>query len=200
MQKRDLFRMTKKQVLAGRRMWHRTGQEGRLAKSSFDAESMAPKTWILYANPKGEEIKTIECELYTVGRVSDASEGIVMLVGMCPRPECGETFMAREDNKTMHIDYVTYRKAPGFLRVNWEWHCKHVLNRPVLDGDRIPVVSSPERWACDYCKAWCVRVYDGVAKDDHSGSTKLVVSEKVASFDLRKRNAGPRRFRGGMDF
>lgn len=165
--------MTNAQKHVGREMWKRTGQQGRLAKSSFNAEAMAPKTWIFYANSKGEEINTIECELYTVGRLSDSGEAVVMLHGMCPK--CGETFMAREDNKTMYIDYVLFRKAPKFLQVNWAWQCRNVLGRPVRDGDKIPVVSSPERWACDYCRSWCVRVHAGVAVDDLRGVTQLTV-------------------------
>jgi len=179
MSKRDLFHMSDAQVREGRKMWQRTAQKGRLANSSFDAESMAPKTWILYANSKGEEISTIECELYTVPRASNSGEGIVMLVGMCPK--CGESFMSREDNKTMNIDYVRYRAAPPFLRVNWKWHCDNVLGRPVSDSDKIPVVSSPERWACDYCRSWCVRVYDGVAKDDYRNTSAISVPASAAA-------------------
>lgn len=175
--KRDAFAMNPQQVAAGRRLWQRTGQVGRLAKSSFNAEANAPKTWILYANSKGEEIATIECELYTVGRLSDAREAVVMLHGMCPK--CGETFIAREDNKTMHVDYVTYRQAPKFLKVNWEFHCRTVLGRRVSDLDKIPVISSPERWACDYRRDWCVKVHGGVAVDDYRGVTQISVPVNV---------------------
>lgn len=171
--KRDFFQMTREQKLAGHKAWARAGQHGRLAKSSFDAEANAPKTWIIYVNSKGEEIKTIECELYTVGRYSDSREAIVMLHGMCPK--CGETFIAREDNKSMSIEFVEHRKAPRHLRVNWEYHCRNHMGREPRDGDKIPVVSSPERWACDYCKGWCVRVQAGVAVDDMRGVTQLVV-------------------------
>jgi ribosomal protein S27AE len=154
-------------------MWRRTGQQGRFATSSFDAEANAPKTWILYANSKGEEIRTIECELYQVGRASDPSEAVVMLHGMCPK--CGETFIAREDNKTMTIDRVAYRHAPPFMKVNWDWQCRNVLGRPVSEDDVLPLVSSPERWACDYCKSWCVKVHAGVAVDDLRGVTQITV-------------------------
>jgi hypothetical protein len=160
-------------------MWRRTGQQGRLAGSSFDSEAMAPKTWILYAGPKGDEIATIECELYRVPRANDAGEGILMLIGMCPKPRCRETFMAREDNKSMSVDVVTYRQAPAFLRVNWAHHCKHVLGRPVSDKDKVLVISSPERWACDYCRSWCVRVHGGVARDDMRGVTQITVDQKL---------------------
>jgi hypothetical protein len=173
MTKRDLFAMSQTQIQAGRHLWQKTGQNGRLARSSFDAEAMAPKTWILFANAKGEEISTIECELYTVGRHSDPTEAIVMLVGMCPK--CGEHFIAREDNKAMSIEYVPYRKAPAFLRVNWKWHCEKLLGRTVSDADKVPVVSSPERWACDYCRGWCVKVEGGVAKMDLTGVTQVAV-------------------------
>jgi len=179
--KRDIFCMSDSQVRAGRKLWQRTGQNGRLASSSFDAEAMAPKTWILYANSKGEEIATIECELYAVGRLSDASEAVVMLHGMCPK--CGETFMAREDNKTMQVEYVEYARAPKFLKVNWHWQCKNVSGRFASDRDKIPVVSSPERWACDYCRSWCVKVQGGVATDDYRGVTQLSVPVGVKLID-----------------
>lgn len=178
--KRDMFQMTRRQATAGMEMWRRTGQQGRLAKSSFDAEAMAPKTWVLWANAKGEEIKTIECELYVVGRASDPTEGIGMLVGMCPIPDCGEHFMVREDNKTMHVERVRFRRAPAFVKVNWTWHCKNVLGRRPSDEDVIPVVSSPERWACDYCRQWCVKVIDGIAKTDMTGVTQITVSQRAA--------------------
>jgi hypothetical protein len=37
------------------------------------------------------------------------------------------------------------------------------------------VVSSPERWACDYCHSWCVKVQGGIARDDHRGTTQFAV-------------------------
>jgi hypothetical protein len=171
--KRDIFAMNERQAKAGRQMWRRTETQGKIAKSSFDAEASAPKTWILYANGKGEEIATVECELYVVGRASDAREAVVMLHGMCPK--CGETFIAREDNKQMTVDRVTFRQAPKFLQINWDYHCRNVLGRLPRDNDSIAVVSSPERWACDYCKSWCVRVSGGVAVDDHRGTTQITV-------------------------
>lgn len=179
--KRNLFHMTSAQAAAGRAMWQRTGQKGRLAQSSFDAEQMAPKTWIMFANQKGEEISTIECEIYVVARASNSREGVAMLVGMCPK--CGEHFMVREDNKQMDVEYVTFRKAPAFLKVNWQWHCRNALGRQPQDDDRIPLVSSPERWACDYCRQWCVRVTEGVAITDMTGVTQVTVSSRAALID-----------------
>lgn len=159
-------------------MWERTGSEGRLAKSSFDAEANAPKTWLFYVNSKNELIcEPIECELYRVPRASDSSEAVVMLHGMCPK--CGETFIAREDNKTMSVDLVSYRKASKRLREQWSRRCHEVYARPPRDEDQIPVVSSPERWACDYCKQWCVRVYGGVVTDDHKGVTQITVPPNI---------------------
>lgn len=172
--KRDLFSMSSQQVAAGRQAWTRAGQKGRLASSSFDAEAMAPKTWIIWVGPKGDEIATIECELYAVPRASNANEQIGMLIGMCPR--CGENFTVREDNKGMTCERVSFRKAPKHLRINWQFHCKNVLMKPVMDDDQIPVISSPERWACDYCKGWCVRVSGGVATTDMTGVTQFSVS------------------------
>jgi ribosomal protein S27AE len=165
--------MNTEEVQAGKQLWRRTGNSGRLAQSSFDAEASAPKTWILYANSKGEEIRTIECELYVVGRQSDSQQAVVMLHGMCPK--CGETFLAREDNKTMNIDRVVFRQAPKFLQINWDFHCRNNLGRLPRDNDRIAIVSSPERWACDYCHSWCVKVHGGVARDDLSGTTQVIV-------------------------
>jgi ribosomal protein S27AE len=177
----DVVRMTPQQIAAGKRAWDRSGALGRMSKSSFDAEAMAPKTWILYANSKGEEIATIECELHTVGRASNASEAVVMLHGMCPK--CGETFIAREDNKTMRIDYIEYRKAPQHLKINWRYHSERVLGRRWSESDKIPVVSSPERWACDYCRGWCVRVSAGVAVDDHKGVTQMYMHQRPHLID-----------------
>lgn len=175
--KRDAFHMTQQQRAVGQQMWKQTGQVGRLARSSFDAESTAPRTWIYYANSKGEELATIECELYTVPRHSDHGEAVVMLHGMCPK--CSETFTAREDNKTLMIDYVSIRHAPRHIKVNWSHRCRTVLRRRVSDEDVVPVVSSPDRWACDYCKGWCVRVSGSVAVDDHRGVTQLTVPVNV---------------------
>jgi len=175
--KRDLFRMTDAQARAGKEMWRTSGQVGRFASSSFDAEATAPKTWIMWVNDKGEEISTIECELYAVPRASNSNEQIGMLVGMCPK--CGNNFTVREDNKAMTLDRVTYRKAPKHLRINWAFHCKNTLGKPTMDEDIIPVVSSSERWACDYCKGWCVRVQAGVATTDMTGVTQLTVSGRT---------------------
>lgn len=174
--KRDAFHMSGEQQRAGQDLWKVTGQVGRLASSSFNAEERAPKTWILWANEKGEEIATIECELYSVPRASDTREQIGMLIGMCPK--CGNNFTVREDNKAMTLDRVSYRKAPKFLRANWAYHCRNVLGKPPMDDDVLPLVSSPERWACDYCKEWCVRVSAGVAVMDMTGVTQLTVASR----------------------
>lgn len=187
--KRDAFQMDRRQLDAGRRMWDKTSSEGRLAKSSFDAEANAPKTWLFYVNSKNELLcEPIECELYTVGRLSDAREAVVMLHGMCPK--CGETFIAREDNKTMSVDVVTYRKASRRFREQWNRHCREKLLRRPRDEDKILVVSSPERWACDYCKQWCVRVHGGVASDDHRGVTQITVPANVPLINPDKPTKG----------
>jgi len=172
--KRDFFAMSEREKLAGRRAWERSGTVGRLAKSSFDAEALAPKTWLFYVNSKGELIhQPIECELYIVGRHSNSGEAVVMLHGMCPK--CHETFIVREDNKTMSVERVTYRQADKRVREQWARHCAQVLGRRPSDSDLIPVVSSPERWACDYCRSWCVRVHAGICVDDHRGVTQISV-------------------------
>lgn len=163
--KRDLVKMSHEQVNAGRSMWQRTGQVGRLTRHSFNAEDMAPKTWISCVNNKGEEQHIIECELYVQARHSDTSEGVGMLHGMCPL--CGETFIVREDNKEMTVQYVPYRQAPKFLRQRFS---EHVLTRGrrVSDEMKVPVISSGEPWLCDYCHSWGVRVTAGVAVPDMS--------------------------------
>lgn len=165
--------MTQQQTLAGRQMWQRTGQKGRLASSSLDAESMAPKTWVMWVNNKGEEISTVECELYVAGRHIDRTEGVGMLHGLCPK--CGESFIVREDNKGMAVEYAPYRKAPKHIKVNWAYHCKNVLGRMPREEDKIAVVSSPERWACDYCREWCVKVTEGIATTDMTGVTQVII-------------------------
>jgi hypothetical protein len=174
--KRDAFSFqSKAHVEAGRRMWERSGRQGRLANSSMDAEAIAPKTWILWKNShKGEMEAVIECEIHTAGRASDSSEAVGMLVGMCPK--CFEHFTVREDNKAMSLEWVEYRKSKGHLKIEWERHCREVLRRQPRDNDRIAVVSSPERWACDYCHAWCVKVTDSIAITDMSGVTQIITS------------------------
>jgi hypothetical protein len=182
--KRDGFSFASKaHIEAGQRMWARTnaartdtsGKSGRLANSSMDAEAAAPKTWIVFKNAhRGEPEAIIECEIYTVPRASDAGEMVGMLHGMCPK--CGETFVVREDNKGMTLGWVTYPKSTGHLREQWERHCRDVLKRRPMAEDKIAVISSPERWQCDYCKAWCVRVTDSIAITDMSGATQVIVS------------------------
>lgn len=172
--KRDLFNFSPEQAAAGRRMWERSGRQGRLAASSMDAESTAPKTWILWKNSaKGEQEAVVECEIYTVPRSSDSNEMVGMLHGMCPR--CNETFIVREDNKGMSLGWVEYPKLRGHLKEQWDRHCRQVLYRLPRSEDKVAVVSSPERWMCDYCKSWCVRVTDSVAITDMSGATQLIV-------------------------
>jgi len=180
MSKRDIAHMTPEQIARGRALWAKTskaaqdnsGKYGRLSSQSVDHESAAPKTWIRYMAPKGQEICVIECELYAVPRTSGAIETVGMLMGMCP--VCGESFIAREDNKSLALGYVEYRRAEAWLRVHWEHRCKQ-LGKPPMDEDRIPLVSSGERWACDYCKGWCVRVTDSIAMDDHKGNLATII-------------------------
>jgi hypothetical protein len=173
MSKRDIAQLTPEQVAKGKALWARTNKIGRVTQQSVDHEAMAPKTWIRYMAPKGQEICVIECELYAVPRTSGApGETVGMINGMCP--VCGETFIAREDNKALALGSVSYQNAPKWLRVHWEHRCKQ-LGKPPMDADKIPLVSSPERWACDYCKGWCVKVTDGIACDDHKGNLPTVI-------------------------
>lgn len=181
--KRDAFHMTPEQVRAGRLMEAKMkGPDGRLMKSSNLAEDTAPKTWILFKDAhRGEEVSTIECEIYSVPRASNANEMVAMLIGMCPK--CSEHFTVREDNKTMSVGWVKYSqlKPSNHLRVNWEYHCKNVLSRRPKDDDEIAVVSSPERWLCDYCHGWCVKVSDSIAITDMSGATQMYAHQRAGS-------------------
>lgn len=173
--KKPIVQMSKEQVKAGLKMWDVTGRKGMtLSKGqSQDFEANAPKTWLRYENSKGELLSApIECELYTVPRTSGANEMVAMLHGMCPK--CGETFIVREDNKTMFLGHVEYQRARPWLKEQWERHCSAKSRRPEAN-DKIPVVTSPERWLCDYCKGWCVKVEDGVARDDLRGATIMSI-------------------------
>jgi hypothetical protein len=181
--KRDAFMMSESQALAGRSMWQRTAQEGRLCSSTMDAEATAPKTWLLWVDSTGRE-HIVECELYVVGRASDSTEGIGMLHGMCPC--CKETFIVREDNKEMDVEFVPYYKAPRHIRQEWRRHCRMVLDKRVSDKDKIAIVSSRERWMCDYCHGWCVRVADSVAVTDTKGATKVFVDQRPSPEAERK--------------
>lgn len=170
----DRFKVTQEQADAGHRMWDRTGKSGRLAHSSMDAEATAPKTWLLWKNShRGEMEAIIECEVYIAPRFSEHTEGVGTLHGMCPC--CGETFIVKEDNKSMSLGWVQYGKAKGHLKDQWERHCREELRRRPLPEDKIAVVSSPERWQCAYCKEWCVKVTDSIAITDKSGATQIVV-------------------------
>lgn len=185
--KRDAFVMTAEQAAAGRKMWQQSGQVGRLVQSTMSAEDTAPKTWIFWVNAPSPNFDTLECELYTVGRASDPTEGIAMLVGMCPK--CGNHFSVREDNKQMHVDWVTYREASRFLRMHFGRHMRTTMGRDPRDDDKIPVVSSPERWACDYCREWCVRVDRSVARNDYSGVNKIIVDQNVPIIGSGKKDS-----------
>lgn len=195
--KRDIFggKMTGTKFAAGRSMEQRMlgahedpEQHGMLQASSMDAEAMAPKTWILWRDgpdmPNGMGKPVIEAELYQVPRASDARETIGMVVLMCPvcfmhhKDEAGNPYehylSVREDNKTLHLDFIEYRKLkPGgpldHLRINYEFICRERGIRPEPE-DKIPMVGSPERWMCDYCQAFCVRVTDSIAVNDWSGA------------------------------
>lgn len=172
--KKNHFNFTDRQIAAGKQMWDRTGKSGRLSNSSMDAEATAPKTWILFKNShRGEQEAVIECEIYMQGRASDPGEAVGMLHGMCPK--CGETFLVREDNKGMSLDWVTFPKSRGHLREQWTRHCRESLRRQPREDDKIAVVSSPERWQCDYCKSWCVKVTDSIAITDMSGATQIIM-------------------------
>jgi hypothetical protein len=174
----DGFTMTEEQIAAGRAMERAMKQRGQFAQSSFDAEAMAPKTWIRWVNNKGEEICVIECELQ-VGPSTTSAQGEGMVVLMCPKcpGESPGNLIVREGNKTLHLDFIERRKAPPWMRVHHDHHMRNDLGQQPSDEDKIPVVSSPERWMCDYCKGWCVRVSGGVAVTDMSGMTQLVVPQ-----------------------
>jgi len=174
--------MNDRQIRAGRAMEARMRTEGRFASSTMDAEAMAPKTWILWKNSKrGEEESTLECEIYQVPRATDSTEAVGMLIGMCPK--CGEHFTVREDNKSMTLGWIEYSRSRSIphLKINWEYHCRHVLGREPRDRDKIAVVSSPERWLCDYCKGWCVKVTDSIAITDMTGATQIYSHRRAST-------------------
>lgn len=162
--KRDLFNMTPGQQTAGRKVWDHTTKDGQLALSSTDYEMTSVKTWIRYINSKGEENCVIECEVYHQPNSDGVAVG--MLSGMCPK--CGECFLVNEGNKTMQMDVISYRQAPAWLKTHWSFH-KRELNQIVSAEDKLLLISSPERWACDYCKGWCVKVEGNVASDNYQG-------------------------------
>lgn len=174
--KRDAFQLSPEQQAAGVAFWRKTGQKGQLCSSSMDAEALAPKTWLIWVDSTGRE-HTIECELHVTGRASDPSEGVGMLHGMCP--VCGECFISREDNKQIDVEYMPVGKAPRHIRQQWRRHCRDVLGIRWSENDKVPVVSSPERWLCDYCHSWCVKVTDGVAVTDTSGAQMVFVPRSV---------------------
>lgn len=161
-------KMSAEQIAAGRALWDFSGRYGRINSSvSADYERAAPKTWLRYVTPKMETIEIIECELYQVPRFSNPREVVLMMHGMCPK--CHETFTVREDNKTLFLDGTTYSKAPMWLRELWEKDRKS-KGSVAQDADKIPLVSSGDRWACDYCKGWCVKCEAGVVYDEHKGN------------------------------
>ena len=73
---------------------------------------------------------------------------------------------------------ITYGRAPAWLKTHWAYH-KRQLNQIVSEDDKIPMVSSPERWACDYCRSWCVKVTENVASDHYKGVTFLASSLSI---------------------
>lgn len=171
--KRDLISLTPEQRRNGIAMRARMEREGMLAPSSFNAEMSAPKTWILYVKDgrvaaSGQHV--LMCELYGTQGSNDA-RGEGLLHGMCPC--CGETFMVREGNKSMSLDWIEFRRAPDWMQHAYLLHQVQDLGKPMgwrpAPETKIPLVSSPERWMCDYCKRWAVRVTGGVAVDDHRG-------------------------------
>jgi hypothetical protein len=181
-------KMGEREWAAGRALMDRAGRpgDGRFAGTSVDSEDLAPKTWILWkATNKGEEICTIECEI----QMTQGSDGRAecMLVGQCPVcwTEHGQQnfFHVQEGNKAMSLDWVKYGKLPpsNHLAINWAWHCKNKLGRAPASDDKIAIVSSPERWICDYCHSWCVKVTDSIAMTDMSGATMMTIDMKATS-------------------
>jgi hypothetical protein len=172
--KRDLFNMTPGQQAAGRKAWDHTAKNGHLAMSSTDYEMTSVKTWIRYVNSKGEEHCVIECEVYHQPNSDGVAVG--MLSGMCPK--CAECFLVNEGNKTLQMDVTSYRRAPAWLKTHWSFH-KRELNQIVTEDDKILLVSSPERWLCDYCKKWCVKVTENIASDNYQGAAIMYSSPGV---------------------
>ena len=173
-------RMSEREWSAGRQMENRMMREGRFTGMSVDTEDLAPKTWILWKHAnKGQEVATVECEIHRQGRASNPNEAVAMLVGQCPVcwRDHGQTnyFHVREDNKSMSLEWISYGKLPPshHLAINWKWHCENKLGRAPASDDKIAMVSSPERWQCDYCHSWCVKVTDSIAITDTTGATVM---------------------------
>jgi len=186
--KTPVIRLSEEQAAAGKRMWNLSDEVGRLSGSSVDHESAAPRTWIRWIDGKGFERAVVECEIYIQPRYSDHEEAVGVLHGMCPC--CGEGFIVREDNKTMTLDHIEYRKAPEWLRVHYAYDQRERGRPQISDTDKIPIVNSPERWACDYCKEWVVRIIDNVASDDHSGITRITVPQSALVGTRRPEGGG----------
>ena len=183
--KTDIFggRMDSRQFNAGRSMEKRMYQEGKVLGNSMDAEKQAPRTWILWADgpdlPGGRGKPIIECELYAVPRASDSNETVGMLIAQCPvcymHHKQDNYITVREDNKGMSIGTVEYGRLPKghHLRDNYALDCEAKGRQP-RSTYKIPMISSPERWQCDYCMSWCVRVTDSVAHTDMRGATQII--------------------------
>lgn len=185
-------RMGEREWAAGRQMESRMMREGRFSGVAVEAEDMAPKTWILWKHAnKGLEVCTIECEIQMTKGSDGRAEA--MLIGQCPvcyrehknadgTPQVNY-FHVQEGNKAMSLDWVTYGKLPPshHLAINWKWHAENKLGRAPASDDKIAVVSSPERWICDYCHSWCVKVTDSIAITDTSGATVMTMDMSARS-------------------
>ena len=174
------LRMTPEQIAAGQKMWRTSSRLGQVTQRSFDAEAMAPKTYILWVNDKGEKKCIIECELYVAGSTSGRPEGIGMLHGECPK--CRKTFIVQEDNKSMTLERVPLRSLNPELQDNYRYDARK-KGRPLSPDDEVVVVSSPTRWQCGYCKGWCVRVTGGVAITDMKGATQIIMHMRPTLID-----------------
>jgi len=195
--KTDIFggRMSGAQAQAGRSMKDRmfslanTG-EAQFQNSTVDAEDMALKTWILWKDGplmKDGTQPTIECEIHQGQSRTQAGKGVIQLHGQCPfclmHLDDDNVFLVDEENKSLTVEPVPYSKLPRnhHMVQQWDAYVQRRFARRARPDDTLFLVSSPERWMCDYCKGWCVRVTDSVAVNDHSGAHIMYVDLKGKS-------------------
>lgn len=186
---RDIFngRLDERSRQAGVRMQNRMQNEGALVGNSVDTERDALKTWILWRDGPlmrdpltGESMRpTIECELIVTARASDSSEAVGALLAQCPvckQNGKDEHLLIREDNKELSFELVKwgdFKRMPRdhHIRQHWPYFCREKYGRAPRDGDQMALVSSPERWQCPTCHAFCVRVQDSIATNDFRGAS-----------------------------
>jgi hypothetical protein len=180
--KRDIFggQMGEERFAAGRAMEQRMFREGRFQSSTIDSDDLALKTWILWRDgpllPNGKR-PTIECEIHRATSRTTPGRQVVTLHVACPfclmNFNHDSVLLVDEENKPLSVEAVEYGKLPKSHHMvqQWDEYVVRRFARSARDDDKLFLVSSPDRWMCDYCKGWCVRVQDSIATTDTSGAT-----------------------------